>query len=1016
MKTLFLTVLVVCGLVLNSFGASRAAEWKAVEEAINKGLPQTAITNLQPIITGAIKDKAWGEAAKAIARKIVLEGNIQGNKAEEKITRMEVEIAKAPKELVPLLDTISATWYWHYFQNNRWRFMRRTQTATAPGKDFTTWDLPRLFTEIDKQFGKALAAADTLKKIPIAQFDELLPKGTVPDSYRPTLYDFIAHEALKFYTSGEQAAAKPEDAFELFADKPVYGVVPVFGSVDEFLAGKIERRADESPVEKALFIYRDLLAFHRNDVEKSALADTDLSRLQWAYNAAFGEDKAARYKAALTAFAAKWAEHELSSLALHHLARVIQSEGDLVAARELAQRAEKKFPQSAGGKMCHNLIAEIEARSASITTERVWNAPWPNITVHYRNVSNVFFRAVAYDWTTFLDKRHSRPESLNDAERKELLEKKPTREWSSVLAPTPDFKGRTASLPAPGDLKPGFYFIIASHDQTFSDQNNQITFTDVWVSELAMVVRPRNGVIEGFVLEANSGEPISGAEVAGWHLDNNGNRMAVPTTRSDELGFFTLTTVQSRGLLLRARHNGRELASQQEYASWIPNVPTPRDQTIFFTDRAIYRPGQTVQYKGIAVRVDTEKDNYETIAGRRVSVVFADPNGKEISKAEHVCNDFGSFSGSFTAPRDRVMGTMQIYVAGQPQFAARFNVEEYKRPKFQVTLDAPKVAAKLNEKVAVSGKAESYTGAAVDGAKVKWRVVREVRWPYWWGWYSWRSPRTQASQEIAHGTATTSADGAFQVEFFAKPDPAVSEKDEASFTFSVYADVTDTTGETRSANRSVNVGFAALTANLSADDWQIATKPVELKILTTTLDGEPQAAEGSVKIYRLKEPARVQRAPLNEGYWRGDVEAGDKPEADLSNPNNWELGEVATEKNFATDAKGESVLSFPLGVGTYRAMLETKDRFGKKVTARLPIQVLDPGVNKLAIKIPHLLAAPEWSREPGQDFVALWGTGYDTGRAFIEIEHRGKMIQRFWTKPGDTLVQIKQAVTEAMRG
>ena len=172
MKTLCLTVLAVCGLALNSFAASREAEWKAVEDAINKGLPQTAITNLQPIITRAIRDKAWGEAAKAIARKIVLEGNIQGNKAEEKITRMEAEIAKAPKELVPLLDTISATWYWHYFQNNRWRFMQRTQTATAPGKDFTTWDLPRLFAEIDKQFGKALAAADALKRIPIAQSDE----------------------------------------------------------------------------------------------------------------------------------------------------------------------------------------------------------------------------------------------------------------------------------------------------------------------------------------------------------------------------------------------------------------------------------------------------------------------------------------------------------------------------------------------------------------------------------------------------------------------------------------------------------------------------------------------------------------------------------------------------------------------------------------------------------------------------------------------------------------------------
>src|SRR5205814_3841740 len=160
-----------------AFAASREAQWKEVEEAVKKGLPKTAIEKLEPIIHDALKDKAWGEATKAIARKIVLEGNIQGNKPEEKITRLEAEIGKAPKEIVPLLDTILANWYWHYFQQNRWRFMQRTQTTQAPGKDFTTWDLPRLFAEIDRQFQKSLANGEMLKKTPVASFDDLLQKG-----------------------------------------------------------------------------------------------------------------------------------------------------------------------------------------------------------------------------------------------------------------------------------------------------------------------------------------------------------------------------------------------------------------------------------------------------------------------------------------------------------------------------------------------------------------------------------------------------------------------------------------------------------------------------------------------------------------------------------------------------------------------------------------------------------------------------------------------------------------------
>src|SRR5512142_905946 len=156
-RTLLLVACLVMNLFTsNSFAEPRDAQWKQVEEAIKKGLPKTAITNLEPIIQGALRDKAYAEAVKAIGQKIALEGNIQGNKPEEKITRMEAEIAKAPKEMVPMMDAVLAHWYWHYFQQNRWRFMQRTQTAQAPGKDFTTWDLARLFAEIDKQFTKAL--------------------------------------------------------------------------------------------------------------------------------------------------------------------------------------------------------------------------------------------------------------------------------------------------------------------------------------------------------------------------------------------------------------------------------------------------------------------------------------------------------------------------------------------------------------------------------------------------------------------------------------------------------------------------------------------------------------------------------------------------------------------------------------------------------------------------------------------------------------------------------------------
>src|SRR5882724_7715610 len=94
------------GLIIMSvslIAGPRDSQWKTVAEAVNKGLPKTAITNLESIVQGALRDKAYAEATKAIGKKIALEGTIQGNKPEEKIIRLEAEIAKAPKEMVPVL-------------------------------------------------------------------------------------------------------------------------------------------------------------------------------------------------------------------------------------------------------------------------------------------------------------------------------------------------------------------------------------------------------------------------------------------------------------------------------------------------------------------------------------------------------------------------------------------------------------------------------------------------------------------------------------------------------------------------------------------------------------------------------------------------------------------------------------------------------------------------------------------------------------------------------------------------
>jgi uncharacterized protein YfaS (alpha-2-macroglobulin family) len=115
-------------------------------------------------------------------------------------------------------------------------------------------------------------------------------------------------------------------------------------------------------------------------------------------------------------------------------------------------------------------------------------------------------------------------------------------------------------------------------------KDNQVSLTDVWVSDLALVTRSRNGQFEGFVLAANSGEPVAGVEVAVWHLDQNGNRIADPALKTDENGWFAFQPSVNRGYLFRARFNGREVASINDLWNYNYQVqPTmrPEAQTIF---------------------------------------------------------------------------------------------------------------------------------------------------------------------------------------------------------------------------------------------------------------------------------------------------------------------------------------------------------------------------------------------------------------------------------------------------
>ncbi|MCU0781387.1 MAG: hypothetical protein MUF04_09850, partial [Akkermansiaceae bacterium] len=345
------------------------------------------------IEVAAFADQAWGEGVRALAQRIGLEGRVEGGPAAG-FKRLEAALATVPPQAKPLLGAIHADWLHSYYQENRWQFSRRSSTGAEPGEDIETWDLARILAEVDQRFQAVLAEAPALQKEKAADYSHLLTAGDpLGDALRPTLYDFICHQALGFYGSEEVAVSKPQDAFEIDA-----AATPVFGPVEEFIAWQPQTTDTTSPKLRAVRIVQGLLAFHRGDAGRDAFLHCDLERLRWAEDAATGPELDKRRDAAFAAFIAAHGDHPLSAEARRDVAARLNEAGKFAEAHAMAKAGAEAFPEHPFGKLCRNMVMELEQRQLGLVTESHWTPAGAEIAVHHRNINRVWFRAYTRTW------------------------------------------------------------------------------------------------------------------------------------------------------------------------------------------------------------------------------------------------------------------------------------------------------------------------------------------------------------------------------------------------------------------------------------------------------------------------------------------------------------------------------------------------------------------------------------------------------------------------------------------
>lgn len=380
----------------------------------------------------------------------------------------------------------------------------------------------------------------------------------------------------------------------------------------------------------------------------------------------------------------------------------------------------------------------------------------------------------------------------------------------------PDYETVKDSIEIGGNLPLGAYLMEVTSDNTGIAPQRELFY----VSNLAVMIQQLPDDKHRYVVvNATDGQPVPGAKIMLYDRDydvktGKWKRLVHARLTTDENGEAYFKNVD--GNVLISTSNDKFTPAKDIYLSRTRYYEQKDDKIKhqLFTDRSIYRPGQTVHASAISYIVKKGLDASVPGKSMELNFILRDANGKQVAEQKATTDEYGTASVDFELPKEGQTGLYSISVNGTATKYVR--VEEYKRPNFEITF--PKVNEKYNwgDTVVVKATAKTYAGIPVQGAKVEYQVTRRNQL-WWWGAGS-------AGQLVKTDSCVTREDGTFDVEI--PLEASLSGKDEADmsefmriarfFNFEVSAIVTDISGESHEGVMSLPLGTkpTILTVNL----------------------------------------------------------------------------------------------------------------------------------------------------------------------------------------------------------
>ncbi len=1005
-------------------------KWDKVDKFQDKALPKSALEEVDDIYKTAKKDENYDQIIKAYIHRMKFRQSIEEDAFENYIYELESDIKQTQTPTKSVMHSMLAEMYWMYYQANRYRFFNRSTTVNFDLKDIKTWDLKHLVDQVIKHFMLSVKDKDILQQTPIKNYEDVIDFGTNNTvGLRPTLFDFLAFRAIDFFKHAEISVDRPADKFVLTQDY-------YFGKAKDFVNQKIETKDTLSLHFYGIKLLQQVLDLRLSKDNRPALLDADIQRLKFVYQYSANPLKDSLYLERLQQLEQKYSDLSISAEVSYKIASFYSQQAKkynplqeltdpyrfkFKNALEKCEQTYEKYPESRGGIKCENLKRNILQPSLSIyCSKKIMPGESFPVKMTFKNTENVYLRLSRIkrkELEEIIDKKYGKERFDKFFNKSEKI-----TEETIELPKTGDYQQHSTEFLLEG-LPVGYYIVMASTDPKFSYKKEIVSYNHFVVTNFNYIERRnQNGNIELYVLDKKSGEPIPDVSITPWYTTydykkSEYKRINLKKQTTNKRGYTLVPAPDNLNPCFFdfEKENDFLTTDRSFYFSRPPSPPQTHCRTTFFTDRAIYRPGQTIYFKAIALCSKGEK--HEILPKETINVKLKDVNSQEVASQTFTTNEYGTISGSFQLPTGVLTGSMYLQ---SPNGSHSFKVEEYKRPKFEVQLSTFSGNYRLNDTVTVKGKAKAYAGSTISDAQVKYRVVREPQWRGWW-WF----PMPSSTTEITNGTITTDESGNFEFDFKAVPDISIPKSQHLVFNYSITIDVTDINGETQSTSGSLVVGYKNLELNIAMPDEVFKHDKKEFSISARNINGVPLNAEGELNIYKLQD----QKTVLRERLWeRPDQFLYSKQEwqekypgneyKDDNNIKNRPVKEKLKTLQFNTAESKKLVLDEIENWETGQYMIEmlSVDTFGQEVKQKVFFTLLSQDEDKPPYPLAFFTKAVKSTGEPGEKATFLIGSSYGNVHLLYEIEHKGKIVQTEHLTLNNEMRKIEIPIEEKHRG